>query len=599
MHVPFDSQYHNVLEPYEHKAEQIEYFQGLADKKYHFENIQPVRDNVVRLLVNHDATIGLNYVIFQNKNFNSRWFYAFIVGRKYVNAEITEFQMQIDVWQTFRWDFSIKPSYIVRQHSASDELSQDNLIPEQNFELGQYYTINEQTLNKKDGTDLTGNNFTPVVFCSDYPSGLGSDYVIKGNNFVGNYYSGLYAIWSTSVNSQHYENLLDKFVEEQKVDSIVNITNLTNTQINYLKIKDNDIGDDRIPPTVCVYKPPNKNKLFGGYIPKNNKLYQYPYCFFELSTNDGQSQVFNPQDFLTNPLQYNLLQFVAFSDACVDPSMFIAPVEYRVDDDYSIEIAGEKHIVNLDYKVTLTNFPTSSYTTDSYKAWLAQQGGLSYLQSTYNRSQNLLRANQNISTAQNNLAQQQNQVNAITGLASNVLGGLSSIYSGNVAGVGQNALNLVETGYNYYNRTKQNELAQENIDVNANAQYAQNQADYNAMMTVAERQGDVAHVGKSSTLFSYGMFGFTISTKSIRKEFAEQIDSYFTMYGYPVHRIDDVSLHNRKYFDYVQLDNANITTNYGVNDGDLITIKSILQNGVTIWHDSDHFLDYTVKNEIV
>lgn len=90
---------------------------------------------------------------------------------------------------------------------------------------------------------------------------------------------------------------------------------------------------------------------------------------------------------------------------------------------------------------------------------------------------------------------------------------------------------------------------------------------------------------------------FTIFRFSIRSEYAKIIDNFFSMFGYKTNLVKMPNLTGRQNWNYVKTIDANIVGNIPQNDIEIL--KSIFNNGVTIWHNPSNFLDYTKTNNIV
>ena len=89
---------------------------------------------------------------------------------------------------------------------------------------------------------------------------------------------------------------------------------------------------------------------------------------------------------------------------------------------------------------------------------------------------------------------------------------------------------------------------------------------------------------------------------TIKQEFAKIIDGFFNMYGYKVNSVRSVSdfLKSRTCrtnWNYVKTVNCNLEGE--IPQDDLQKIKSIFNNGFTLWHNPATFLDYTQTNAIV
>lgn len=594
LNTKLDYKYNNTLS-FKNEQEQRTYFYTcrVPDIDNEFTNIQPVRNNTVKILVNYDKLYRVNYVMYKNANFEDKWFYAFVVGRKYVNANITELTLEIDAFQTYMFDYKMKPSYIIRQTVDNDPLGYDSKTGESvnrnqdNLQLGDYVTCDRHALAKNQLND----EMKPVIWAGDYPSTIGDFAYVVAGNFSGRAYNGLYCIIPkygegvTTTDSELLTNLLNVFAEEQKVDSIVNIQLLMQSQIDIIKQGNNNIGDnmpdlgDITLDNLASVK--NAGNVFDGYKPKNNKLYSYPYIYFEIDNMQGQRQAYNFEDF------YDIsdIQFSLKADVTNNPSIAMIPIDYRrTDSDNKFNLGFE----NWDYGISINNFPTCSYVTDYYKAWLAQQGGIEYLQGTYNRQQNYLQESTTLNNKQAFWGGVGSVANSVT---QGIVGAVTSPSVIGSLGAGVGALtSAVSSGMETYYDIKLNNLQESN-------QYEQNEADYNKMLTVAQRQGDVPNVGNSNLKATNDVFTFFYQIKSIRYQYAKMIDDYFSKYGYPIKELKEVKTNNRKNWDFIKVNDLNI---YGdLPEEEKATIKSIYQSGVTIWHNPSTMLDYSQDNPIV
>lgn len=103
-----------------------------------------------------------------------------------------------------------------------------------------------------------------------------------------------------------------------------------------------------------------------------------------------------------------------------------------------------------------------------------------------------------------------------------------------------------------------------------------------------QNQGDICYSDKIS---------YKVYKKSIKREFAEVIDSFFDKYGYKVNSLKVPNITGRRNWNYVKTVNCNFTGD--LPQEDLQKIKNIFNNGITFWHNSDNFLNYSVKNDII
>lgn len=126
--VPLNSKYNDTI-LFDNVAAQHAYFVGKA--KYTLTNQMYVRksDGVVRVEKKAEDVYNCNYLMFQNDSFGSKWFYAFINDVKYVNNGRCDIYFEIDVLQTWLTEMVMRPCYVEREHSYTDNVG-DNLVPE-------------------------------------------------------------------------------------------------------------------------------------------------------------------------------------------------------------------------------------------------------------------------------------------------------------------------------------------------------------------------------------------------------------------------------------------------------------------------------------
>jgi len=105
----------------------------------------------------------------------------------------------------------------------------------------------------------------------------------------------------------------------------------------------------------------------------------------------------------------------------------------------------------------------------------------------------------------------------------------------------------------------------------------------------ATNTGDVKTSGNINTFTAYGM--------SIKKEYAKIIDDYLSMFGYKVCEIKIPNLTGRRNWNYIKTIGCNIIGN--IPQMHLQAIKNMFDSGLTLWHNTATFLDYSQNNDIV
>ena len=111
--VPLDTTYDHTIY-FESASAQTSYFSGLV--KYNLTNYsyQRVKKGVARVGVKSDNLYDCNYMMFQNSAFGTKWFYAFITSVEYVNNETSDVFFEMDVMQTWFFDFELEHCFVER-----------------------------------------------------------------------------------------------------------------------------------------------------------------------------------------------------------------------------------------------------------------------------------------------------------------------------------------------------------------------------------------------------------------------------------------------------------------------------------------------------
>ena len=91
-----------------------------------------------------------------------------------------------------------------------------------------------------------------------------------------------------------------------------------------------------------------------------------------------------------------------------------------------------------------------------------------------------------------------------------------------------------------------------------------------------------------------GRNGFSFYKMSIKQEYAKIIDDFFSMYGYKVNEVKIPNVTGRQNWNYVKTIDCNLLGD--IPQEDMQTIKNMFDNGITLWHNKDTFLDYSQNN---
>ena len=364
--VPLDKNYENSIDFLTETAQRT-YFLGLTPI-HTMVGATRVRDGVIAVDVLADDILTCNYIMFQNTNFGTKWFYAFVTDVVYVNNKMTHIYYQIDDIQTWLFDVSLKECFVEREHTATDgmfeHLVDEGISTSEYVDCGIYSKIYDT---------YQAMLFTQVTFTPDDedPSEDVVTYapaVIRGgaldSSVVINYdLQDQYGQWlepqyDPSSDDAWGGNDLDrlgatiyKLTQNQQSESIVALTVMPKYFVTGLRrtaVTDNLRFDNFTGST----------QLDNNYVPKNKKLYNSPYCILKFCSTDGQEETLQPEYVNTN-CEINIIANISPS-----PSLIAFPFQYA------------NKTTDYEHAITIEDFPQASVAIDGYKAWCAS-GGLS------------------------------------------------------------------------------------------------------------------------------------------------------------------------------------------------------------------------------
>lgn len=490
------------------------------------------KDSVIRFNAHIDDIIEYNYVMYKNNNYSDKYFYAFITGMEYVNNNTTFIYITTDVFQTWQFDFTFKESFIEREMIAVSDDVPGANLIPEGLELGE----------PKVESTAEFDELEPV-----YLVAFSGDKFQENNiNKNGYQYNGIYssvAFILTNITGTAL-GIINQQGDGDKILTVFSVPKLAvNSQIPsgegtqyYAKILESNKEDPVL--KTLVSTPSN----LDGYSPKNQKLRTYPYLYLGFNPSNGSQKIYRYEDFANGTPSFKLI-----SEVNPNPSVYFIPQNYRGSSGDSMsDIAS------------LNGYPTISYKNDVYNTWLAQ--------------------NSEIMSIQMQQEQFNYEVNAVKGGINTVGNLVGNAVSGDVGGALTGSINSgVDLASN---------------DVNHEF-YIQN------MLAQVERQKllpDNANLSSSNaTLLGYELADKNIFTRyTIKSQFAERIDKFFDMYGYLTNEVKVPNLNNRPNWNYVKTIGANIIADIPQND--LQTLKNLFDSGITLWHNTNTFLDYSQNN---
>ncbi|MBQ1289853.1 MAG: hypothetical protein IIY28_00750 [Lachnospiraceae bacterium] len=315
---------------------------------YTFERMsyQRVNKGMLRVQMNAEQLYNVNYMAFRNTAFGNKWFYAFVNKVEYVNNITTEISYEIDIIQTWFFQFKIPSCFVERIHAATDEPG-DNLVPE-GLETGEYVI-------QSSGVDLLLEPLSLVIAATfdeqlqDVSGGIYSQL------FTGLYYNvfpmGYYAPDDPDHPGEYGPYVAMQFISSAttagKSGGIVSMFMMPSCMVTAN-------GAGVFPAYHIVSRPKAITGDIDGYTPKNKKLYTYPYNFLYVTNFQGNGSAF-PYEYFSG----QTCDFDVSGDMSPNPSVLLRPVGYK----------GSN--LNTDEKMVLTGYPQVPYNIDAFKAWLA------------------------------------------------------------------------------------------------------------------------------------------------------------------------------------------------------------------------------------
>lgn len=327
--VPLDNTYRNTIY-FAYVANQTSYFSGKTKYTFAAQSYQRVQKGTLRIGRKADDLYDCNYLMFQNTAYGNKWFYAFVTGVEYVNNETSEVSFEIDVMQTWHFDYDVKMSFVEREMSVTDNIG-DNLVPE-NLEIGDYIY---------EDLGLTSLfNLYQIVIAATFDENM--------NDATGGMYGGVFSGLHYNVFSswQSAASFIAEATEQNKADGIVSIF--------MLPIAFTADYQSTMPEVFNIERDKQLTDI-DGYVPKNNKLFTYPYNLLYVTNNEGNVANYAFEYFSSDKCNFNVSGAM-----CCTPECMLVPLNYK---------GVEK---NYNEKLTIGNFPQCAYTVDTFKAWVAQ-----------------------------------------------------------------------------------------------------------------------------------------------------------------------------------------------------------------------------------
>lgn len=588
--IPLDSDYSNTIHFQTEGFQQRYFFDPKHIIKY-FNNssngvtkaiyYQRKDEGILCVGLTVSQCFNCNYMAFKNSSHENKWFYAFVTKVEYANEKACYIHYQIDVMQTWMFDYNLGMSFIERQHHPTDRIG-ENLVPE-NLECGGYISseYKEFDLSKMCVAIITSKPIpepTLVQYLNelygynDISTPQYSELTFDCGDTVSGVYNSLYCYYGfTLADDEEFftNNANDYIIQSRKTYKIgQDASGNMVSEIVYvpLRLEDvikcitsgkvNGVNEDHI---VSVFQYPawlsskegsnpkrgvksssktlTFSKALGKYTAiKNNKLLTAPYSFMRCSNNAGVTSDYNFEDFTSTPYapSFNLV-----GSMYNPPCLMLSPINYK----------GLS--VNYDNGIILNSFPVCAFVGDAYGKWLSEN--------------------------KNALA-----ISMLSSVVGMTLGGFGGFAAYNAA---TSTLGTISA---------------------AGAMAGSIWGGVDNITKTLGKIGDLrntspaihGHIQCESLNLGINRVKFTIHHLCIKPEFAKIIDDYFTMYGYATKEVMIPNITSRPHWNYIKTINANIlpTSTTCIPSDDLHRIRSVYDHGITFWHNGDEVGDYSFDN---
>ena len=636
--VAWDDSYKDVVS-FESPEKRNEYFDSLKSESIVLENYTYLKPNEpINIDVPFHKAYTYNYLIVDNPKTDDPddvtppRFYYFIEGAAMLNPSTTALTLQLDVFQTYLWQFRLGVCFVERGHLAMAAMHN-------RLESGKYNTAetmrifgvasegldvgSEYTISRAEMFDLSAKKWAVIVQSN---TDLAADWGTRDNPSLktadGQMTDGLASGCNVyAIESWDYAEFMKKVRDAPWVaKGIVSISAFPKTvltdgpTVSLNGIDAHFLGDT---PDEGVYFTSDEpildqlGRLTSADFKFVDKLKCFPYAVIEIVNYQGNSLLLKPE--MVNDKNLTLKQMACAAPPYQKIAFFPAHYGEAVGDSghgkagyYTMDYAEGQYSektreVNygywLDTAIWFQDFPQMSIVNDEYVNYLAsttnrrqfgynaagwsQQKSLAGNQLTYDQAQQQLGTNQTNKDIENHAA--------ITSAALSAIGKFPILPSMALGTAG--AFNEYQASNEQFNvnQAQANQFATQNktlADWAARGDYQNAVAGIDATvqdaaLTQPSQSGQMAGDGFN---LSNGMMIVQIRYKTITAQMQEIVGNYFLKYGYAIRQYlvpqkDFMCM--EKYTYWKMLDTSIIcsTADEGVKNA----IRGIFEKGVTVW----------------
>jgi hypothetical protein len=526
-----------------------------------------------------DELWGSNYLMFQNAQYNNKWFYAFVTKLEYKQKMTTYVHFQIDVLQTWKFEMDFKPSFVVREHCKlwnADGTPVINTVDEGLNYGSEYDNIHVQQIQPNGGykwlvivtkTPIHASSaveITPTVIGTPQPLSV---YITPFKD-DGTFPNVVLPNGSGHLTSSPIDILGHIYKDVEAVNNVVSlyVTDYTGLVTSYDSgsntitfpagntLKSVQISDGEASPTFfnAIYVEEVKNfgvhtedvgaKYSGYRTVTESKLLMHPYTQLILDDFKGNRVAYKNEYINGTQLLLNVKGSMGTSNKT---SYGFADYNYGYNGTLENELGDEFALIN--------NEPNDiPIVADMLSAYL--QGNRNSLQ---------------------------NQKNSI--VFNGIFGSLGAGVGASASAMALNPLGIAAGGINFVQGMGNMALQLEGLEAK--------QKDISNMPPQMVKMGN-----NTSYTMGNDYNGVFVIKKQIKPEYIKKLEHFFNMFGYKVHEIKIPNFHTRQNWNYVQTNGCNIIGNF--NNEDLQELKSVFDNGITLWH-TDDVGNYALGNGVL
>lgn len=604
--VDIDPDYNHTIR-FDNAQQQKEWFNnkyGGTQIEFNGQSYQRFEKGSLKLQTPIEPVLQCNYMVFGNSSFENKQFYAFVTSVEYSSNNVTIIEYEIDVMQTWMFDYTIDDVFVEREHSATDNIG-ENILPEPVGVSGEmivqtkteikfkYFAGGLMTSKKLpdkvramqvwgvpsplDGywkietKEINGalcgvptTVFLVMGLCidtKDIRSKFGNPNMTK-QNFCNTYqlqdydaYQELDDIISpdnklltlSSLIANICDGKIDGFDEGHIIGAFTypaDVTRADNLARGFNKTGNTNISiSEDYEISVPNYISDGDKWSIQPYYPKNKKLWSEPYSQICISNLNGTVTNYGVQNFKNK----NYPSFRWVSNACRGCDVMLYPINHReINDDY-------------DYAINNQDFPEPLYSGDSFNMW-------------WNRNKNSV-----------------------------ILSAISSA----VSGLSLNYTHKPQYTTQYQRMGKTVTRTNREVDkYNADVRMGSLGGVLNAIGTGLDLKNTPPNVYGNNAgkdiFIGLNECGFKIYFMTIKPEIAKTVDDFFTMFGYSANVIKQPNFLNsdfrRPSYNYIKTVNMHLN-NQMLPAGAIDKICSIYDKGITFWERNITVGNYNAQNQ--